>query len=77
MKALEWSQRFSNCKYISIFPDGQGQLTPLSEVRSGRNSNSSQLLMVVLVTEDLIKIEDTIVPRVLTRLYVDFSLKGS
>ena len=31
MKALEWSQKFSHCKYMEIFPDAQGQLTPQSK----------------------------------------------
>ena len=29
MKALECSQDFSNYKSMGIFPDAQGQLTPL------------------------------------------------
>ena len=44
MKALERSQCFSNCKYKVIFPDVQWQLTSLSEVRSGQNANSSEVL---------------------------------
>ena len=50
MKALEWAQHFSHCKSKGIFSEAQGQLTPLSVVRYCRNSNSSELLMVVLVT---------------------------
>ena len=41
MKELECSQDFSHYKSMRIFPDAQGQLTPQSLVRSGRNSNSS------------------------------------
>ena len=36
MKELECSQDFSHYKSMGIFPDTQGQLTPLSLVRSGR-----------------------------------------
>ena len=41
MKELECSQDFSHYKFMGIFPDTQGQLTPQSLVRSGRISNSS------------------------------------
>ena len=44
MKELECSQDYSNYKSIGIFPDAQGQLTPQSLVRSGRISNSFQML---------------------------------
>ena len=61
MKELECSQDFSHYKSMGIFPDAQGQLTPQSLVRSGRISNSSEMLWNVLVTckyeEDPIKNE--------------------
>ena len=38
-----WSHRFSHYKPMGIFSDVQGQLTPQSVVRAGRNSNSSEL----------------------------------
>ena len=44
MKELECSQDFSHYKSMGIFPDAQGQLTPHSFVRSGRISNSSEML---------------------------------
>ena len=44
MKELECSQDFSHFKSMGIFPDAQGQLTPQSLVRSGRISNSSEML---------------------------------
>ena len=44
MKELECSQDFSHYKSMGIFPDAQGQLTPQSLVRSGRTSNSSEML---------------------------------
>ena len=44
MKELECSQDFSHYKSMGIFPDAQWQLTPQSLVRSGRISNSSEML---------------------------------
>ena len=44
MKMLECSQDYSHYKSMGIFPDAQGQLTPQSLVRSGRISNSSEML---------------------------------
>ena len=44
MKKLVCSQDFSHYKSMGIFPDAQGQLTPQSLVRSGRISNSSEML---------------------------------
>ena len=44
MKKLECSQDSSHYKSMGIFPDTQGQLTPQSLVRSGRISNSSEML---------------------------------
>ena len=44
MKELECSQDFSHYKSMGIFSDAQGQLTPQSLVRSGRISNSSEML---------------------------------
>ena len=44
MKELECSQNFFHYKSMGIFPDAQGQLTPQSLIRSGRISNSSEML---------------------------------
>ena len=44
MKVQECSQDFSHYKSMGIFPNAQGQLTPQSLVRSGRISNSSEML---------------------------------
>ena len=44
LKELECSHDFSHYKSMGIFPDTQGQLTPPSLVRSGRISNSSDML---------------------------------
>ena len=41
MKELECSQDVSHYKFMGIFPDAQGQLTPQSLVRSGRTLNFS------------------------------------
>ena len=44
MKELVCSQDFSNYKSTGIFPDAQGQLTPMFLVKSGQNSNLSKIL---------------------------------
>ena len=44
MKELECSQDLSHFKSMGIFPDAQRQLTLQSLVRSGRISNSSEML---------------------------------
>ena len=44
MKELECSQDFSHYKSMLNFLDAQGQRTPQSFVRSGRISNSSEML---------------------------------
>ena len=49
MKELECSQDFSHYKSVGIFPDAQWQLTPQSLVRSGRISNSSEMLWMSLL----------------------------
>ena len=73
MKVLEWSQHFSHCKSMGNFSEAQGQLTPQSMVRSGRISNSSEILWLSSLSakkeEDLIKNE---VARVFTTLYTNF-----
>ena len=44
MKAQIWSQHFSQSKYMGIFLDAQGQLTPQSLVGSCRISNPFKAL---------------------------------
>ena len=56
MKALECSQDFSHYKSMGIFPDAQGQLTPQSLVRSGRFSNSSEMLWMFSLPASMKKI---------------------
>ena len=56
MKELERSQDFSHYKSMGIFPDAQGQLTPQSLVRSGRISNSVEMLWMFLLPASMKKI---------------------
>ena len=56
MKELECSQDFSHYKSMGIFPDAQGQLTPQSLVRSGRISNSSEMLWMLSLPASMKKI---------------------
>ena len=57
MKVLEWSQQISHCRYMQIFYDAQGKLTPQSEVGSTLNSNSSKLLWFSLIPARMKKIQ--------------------
>ena len=57
MKELEYSQDFSHYKSMGIFPDAQGQLTPQSLVRSGRISNSSEMLWMSSLPASMKKIQ--------------------
>ena len=57
MKELECSQDFSHYKSMGIFPDAQGQLTPQSMVRSGRISNSSEMLWMFSLPANMKKIQ--------------------
>ena len=43
MKMLEWSQHFSHCKSMGIFPDAQGQLNTQLKLRSDKYSSSFKL----------------------------------
>ena len=56
MKELECSQDFSHYKSMGNFPDAQGQLTPQSLVRSGRISNSSEMLWMSSLPASMKKI---------------------
>ena len=56
MKELECSQDFSHYKSMGIFPDAQGQLTAQSLVRSGRISNTSEMLWISLLPASMKKI---------------------
>ena len=50
------SQDFSHYKSIGIIPDAQGQLTPKSLVRSGRISNSFEMLWMSSLPASMKKI---------------------
>ena len=56
MKAVDCSQDFSHYKPMGIFQDAQGQLTPQSLVRSGRISNSSEILWMSSLPASMKKI---------------------
>ena len=56
MKALDCSQDFSHYKSMGIFSDAQGQLTWQYLVRSGRISNSSDILWMSLLPASMKKI---------------------
>ena len=56
MKALDCSQDFSHYKSMGIFSDAQGQLTRQSLVRSGRISNSSDILWMSSLPASMKKI---------------------
>ena len=60
VKDLECSQDFSHYKSIGIFPDAQGQLTPQILVRSGRISNSSEMLWMSSLPASMKKIRSQI-----------------
>ena len=60
MKILECSQDFSHYKSMGIFTDPQGQLTPQSLVRSGRISNSSQMLCMFSLPASMKKIRSKV-----------------
>ena len=60
MKELECSQEFSHYKSMGIFPDAQGQLTLQSLVRSGRISNSSEMLLISSLPTSMNKIRPKI-----------------
>ena len=53
---VECSQDFSHYKSMAIFPDAQGQLTPQSLVRSGRISNSFEILWMSSIPASMKKI---------------------
>ena len=67
MKELECSQDFSHYKSMGIFPDAQGQLTPQSSVRSGRISNSSEMLWMFWLPASMKKIRSKMKAREWTK----------
>ena len=57
IKELECSQDFSHYKSMGIFPDALGQLTLQSLVRSGRISNSFEMLWMFSLPASMKKIQ--------------------
>ena len=60
IEELESSQDFPHYKYMGIFPDAQGQLTPQSLVGSGRIWNSFEMLWMFLLPASMKKIRSKI-----------------
>ena len=56
MNKLAWRQIFSHFKPMGNFLDTQRQLTPSSVVRSGQNSNSSEILCMSLLPASIKRI---------------------
>ena len=72
MKELECSQDYSHYKSLGIFPDAQGQLTPSSLFRSGRISNSSEMLWMSSLPASMKKIRSKIeAPSIFRRARAD------
>ena len=57
MKVLVWSQCFSHCKSMSIFPIAKGQLTHKSFIGYCPISNPSEILWVSLLPARMKKIQ--------------------
>ena len=57
LKALERSQQISHYKFMGIFPDTIGQLTPKSKVWSGQISNPSEISWLSLLPARMEKIQ--------------------
>ena len=76
MKELECSQDFSHYKSMGIFPDAKGQLTPQSLVRSGRISNSYEMLWMSLLPASMKKIQSNIIHQLFRRARADNSGVG-
>ena len=77
MKELECSQDFSHYKSMGIFPDAQGQLTPQSLVRSGRISNSSEMLLMFSVPASMKKIRSKMEPLEWTQHFPHYNPMGA
>ena len=60
VKSLEWPQHFSVCKSVGIFPDGEGQVTPQSMIRSDQASNSFETLWLCSLPARMKKIQSKV-----------------
>ena len=72
MKELECSKDFSRYKSMGIFPVAQGQLTPQSLVRSGRISNSYEMLYMSSLSASMKKIRSKIEAQECSQHYTSF-----
>ena len=77
MKELECSPDFSYYKSMGIFPDTQGQLTPQSLVRSGRISNSSEMLWMFSLPANMKKIRSKMKAPECSQHFPHFSPMGA
>ena len=77
MKELECLQDFSHYKFMGIFPDAQGQLTPQSLVRSGRISNSSEMLWMFSLPASMKKIRSKMKALELTQHFPHYNPMGA
>ena len=77
MKELEWSQHFSHYKSMGIFQDGQGQLTPQSLVKSGPNSNLSEILWLSSLPASMKKIRSKIKALACSQHFPNFNHMGA
>ena len=77
MKELECSRDFSHYKSMGIFPDAQGQLTPQSLVRSGRISNSSEMLLMISLPASMKKIRSKMKAREWTQHFPHYNPMGA
>ena len=77
MKELGYSQDFYHYKSMGIFPDAQGQLTPQSLVRSGRISNSSEILWMFSLPASMKKIRSKMKALEWTQHFPHYSPMGA
>ena len=77
MKELDYSQDFSHYKSMGIFPDAQGQLTPQSLVRSGRISNSSEMLWMLSLPASMTKIQSKMKALEYSQHFPHYNLMGA
>ena len=76
-KMVECSQDFSHYKSMGIFPEAQGQLTPQSLVRSGRISNSSEMLWMFSLPASMKKIRSKMKAPEWTKHFLHYNPMGA
>ena len=77
MKELEWSQDFSHYKSTGIFQNAQGQITPQSLVKSGPNSNLSEILWLSSLTASIKKIRSKMKALACSQHFPHYNLMGA